>query len=230
MVSTTLRSRIDRDQQRGNVSDDRVPTTTVRMDEGALRQHVKGELRTRMRSLRRTLPAETRLEKSYRICAFLQEIEPVLQARVVGSFLAMSTEVDLAAFVGWLQARGQSVAVPRIAADGKSLEFCLLDSALTLEQHPLGFVQPSGVHPTIATSELDVVLVPALAIDLRGYRVGYGQAFYDRTLPQATRAVRIGVAFDFQLVPEVPDTPGDEPVHMVVTDKQIHRCSQSMAP
>ena len=60
--------------------------------------------------------------------------------------------------------------------------------------------------------------MPALAYDPAGFRIGYGAGHYDRTLPLCTRAKTVGVCFDFQLIAEVPVTPGDVPVSLVVTE------------
>jgi 5-formyltetrahydrofolate cyclo-ligase len=79
--------------------------------------------------------------------------------------------------------------------------------------------QPGPCDPPASPGELDVIVVPALAVDPSGQRIGYGAGCYDRTLPQfAPPAKSIAVAFDFQLVAEVPSTPGDIPVDLVVTD------------
>ena len=67
------------------------------------------------------------------------------------------------------------------------------------------------------------MVVPCLAIDPRGQRVGYGKGFYDRLLPTLPNAFRVAIAFDFQLVAEVPDAEGDVPVQAVVSDKRILR-------
>ncbi len=65
-------------------------------------------------------------------------------------------------------------------------------------------------------------MVPALQIDGRGHRIGYGAGFYDRTIPRfAPPALTMGVAFSFQLIAEVPITPGDVPLALVVTDERL---------
>ena len=69
---------------------------------------------------------------------------------------------------------------------------------------------------------LDIVIVPGLAFDPQGYRIGYGGGFYDRTLPKwCPPAIAIGVAFDLQLASEVPREPWDIPVDLIVTDQRV---------
>ena len=72
-----------------------------------------------------------------------------------------------------------------------------------------------------------MIVVPALAVDPRGHRIGYGAGYYDRTLPRfAPPAVRRAVAFDFQLVAEVPSTEGDVAVDWIVTDARALRAER----
>ena len=66
-------------------------------------------------------------------------------------------------------------------------------------------------------SDLDLIIVPGVAFDRRGHRIGYGRGFYDRALAQMPRAVRIGVCHAFQLIDQVSPWDGDEPVDLIVT-------------
>jgi 5-formyltetrahydrofolate cyclo-ligase len=85
------------------------------------------------------------------------------------------------------------------------------------------FLQPPEHAPSVADGDVDLVIVPALAADERGHRIGYGKGFYDRLLPRLSGATRLCVIFDFELVAEVPNRPGDEMVDLIVTDARIAR-------
>jgi 5-formyltetrahydrofolate cyclo-ligase len=91
-----------------------------------------------------------------------------------------------------------------------------------MEERGLGFREPAeDAEEAVA---LDAIVVPALQIDASGHRIGYGAGYYDRTLPRySPPATAIGVAFDFQLIAEVPVTEGDVAVSMVVTDQRVFR-------
>ena len=93
-----------------------------------------------------------------------------------------------------------------------------------LERGAFGIPEPDPGAPVITRP--DVVLVPFLAADPRGYRVGYGKGFYDRLLPELGDALRVAAGFDFQLVPEVPSAPFDVPVDVVVTDARVLRAER----
>jgi 5-formyltetrahydrofolate cyclo-ligase len=191
-------------------------------DEDALRRRVKAELRKRLRALRKTLPLAACRDRSARIVGRLAELEPVTRARSVALFWPLEDrhEVDLRALDATLRERGARVAYPAVDGDdGATLSFRFVGSLDDMIEGAFGVREPSPAELTAAPGELDVIIVPALALDPRGHRIGYGKGFYDRTLGAfAPPAVTVGVVYDFQLLAEVPETAGDVPVDHVVTD------------
>ena len=85
--------------------------------------------------------------------------------------------------------------------------------------------EPPEDAARLLPKEVDFALVPALALDPRGYRIGYGGGYYDRLLPKLSQARTCAVAFDFQLIAEVPELPFDVAVDLVVTDERVIRAS-----
>ena len=84
-----------------------------------------------------------------------------------------------------------------------------------------GVREPAPEDPLAKPGSLDAIVVPTLAVDPRGHRIGYGAGYYDRALPQfAPPTSTLAVAFDFQLVAEVPNTEGDVTVGWIVTDSR----------
>ena len=188
-----------------------------------LRRRVKAELRKRMRGLRGTLPATACAERSERITARLVALEPIARARSVALFWPMTgrREVDLRSLDERLRSLGARVAYPVIADDGSgSMSFRFVADPESMSEDPsLGVRQPGPDQPEVAPGELDAIVVPALAVDPSGHRIGYGGGHYDRALPRfAPPAATVAVAFDFQLLVEVPFTAGDVRVEHVVTD------------
>src|SRR5262249_26368159 len=128
-------------------------------------------------------------------------------------------EVDLTPLDPRLRARHKRIAYPSIDHDTREMTFRFVEDPSDLEERGFGFREPSPSAPE--ASSLDVIVVPALQIDGRGHRIGYGAGFYDRTLRRFVPPARsIGVAFGFQLIAEVPITEGDVPVSLVVTDER----------
>jgi 5-formyltetrahydrofolate cyclo-ligase len=189
--------------------------------EDYIRRRVKAEIRKRMRGLRSTLPADACAKRSAAILERL-EAHPALQAaRRVALFWPIEArhEVDLRPLDAALRARGVSVAYPAIDPETRVMDFRSGFDPSVMEEQGMGFREPPPGATVAARGDLDVVIVPALAVDPRGHRIGYGAGFYDRALPlYAPPAITIAVAFDFQLVAEVAQTEGDVPVQFVVTD------------
>jgi 5-formyltetrahydrofolate cyclo-ligase len=188
----------------------------------ALRYQAKAVLRKRARALRNSIPRASVLDRSARIAARLEALPAVASASSIALFWPIEgrNEVDLTALDARLRAAGKRVAYPSIDPDTGVMTFRFVADPGTLDERGLGFREPADDAPEAAA--LDVVVVPALQVDGRGQRIGYGAGYYDRTLPRfAPPAVAVAVAFDFQLVAEVPDTPGDVPVALVVTDERV---------
>jgi 5-formyltetrahydrofolate cyclo-ligase len=91
---------------------------------------------------------------------------------------------------------------------------------VTRELHParFGLLEPAADSPEALPQRIDVFVVPGLGFDARGARLGYGKGFYDSALAAAPRALRIGVAFDCQIVHEIPEHAGDQRVDVIVTE------------
>jgi 5-formyltetrahydrofolate cyclo-ligase len=187
-----------------------------------LRYRAKAVLRKRARALRSTIPAPAIAARSTQIREALSELDAFAAAKAIALFYPIEgrQEVDLRPLDAELRARGARVAYPSIDPETRVMTFRFVADPEAMEERGLGFREPSDEDAEAAV--LDVVIVPALQIDPRGYRIGYGAGFYDRTLPRfCPPARKIGVAFDFQLVPEVPTTDGDVPLEVIVTDTRV---------
>lgn len=195
--------------------------------EDALRRRVKLELRKRMRGLRNTLPAAACAERSARIVDRLAALEPIAKARAVALFWPIEArhEVDLRPLDAALRARAVRVAYPAVVDEGRTMLFRFASDAAAMVETSMGLREPPDDAPVANGTELDAIVVPALALDPRGHRIGYGAGFYDRTLlAHAPPAVTIGVAYEFQLLSEIPDTEGDVAVDWAVTDARSEKC------
>ena len=186
-----------------------------------LRQQAKQQLRDRMRSLRRQLPAEARQARSERIVERVRALDAFERAGTLLSFVAIRAEADPSALLAAARAAGKQCALPRVEQDTGRLAVHRWDEGDLLERGAFGVPEPSPSAPTVPLEQLDLVVVPALALDERGHRIGYGKGFYDLLLPTLPNAVRCAVAYDFQLVAEVPEMPGDERVDVIVTDARV---------
>jgi 5-formyltetrahydrofolate cyclo-ligase len=213
---------------------DRAPHSHTLAPEGAIRHRVKAEIRKRMRGLRKTTPASACAERSRLLVLELEKHPDVVRARSVALFWPIEDkhEVDLRPLDASLRARGVKLYYPAIDRHDDDpdpeavpvMTFRRVDDPARLadpsSEAGNGFAEPAKDAPEAGTLDIDVIVVPAIAIAPSGHRIGYGAGYYDRTLPRWSGAVTIGVAFDFQLIVEVPTTDGDVPLAWIVTDKR----------
>ena len=184
-----------------------------------IRLKVKAELRKRLRGVRKTTPLEACEVRSKALVARLETHQALASARTVALFwpIVSKHEVDLRPLDATLRARGVRIAYPSIDAETNVMTFRFVDDVANMEEKGFGFMEPSPDAPE--ATALDVIIVPAIAVDPTGQRIGYGAGYYDRTLPRfAPPAVSIAVVYDWQLVAEVPAMPDDVPCASVVTD------------
>ena len=132
-------------------------------------------------------------------------------------------------FLGWLQQLGQNKfphALPRMDWACRSLDFHQIDDPHTdLETTRTGVIQPRKKCRQVDASTVSAVLVPGLAFDLAGGRLGRGAGFYDRTLANLPPEIpRWSVAFLDQVVPEVPMAQWDQPLHGLILPTGLVRC------
>ena len=190
-------------------------------DPEALRA-AKRELRARARALRDAVPEEERRTMGRAVEARLFSLPELARAGTVLVFSSFGSEVPTAGIVARLLREGHRVALPRLA--GGEIEARAFRPGDPMVRARFGALEPAAGE-VVPPEELDVVVVPGLAFDRQGYRVGYGGGYFDRFL-RRTRpdALRVGICFHLQLVDEVPHGEGDVPVDAVVTDRELVRC------
>jgi 5-formyltetrahydrofolate cyclo-ligase len=145
---------------------------------------------------------------------------------IVSAFLPIDVEIDPRPLMRVLHERGHRVVVPVVRGRGKPLLFRLWAPDSALVTGVFGVAVPP---PGAPEHDPDVLIVPLLAFDRRGHRMGYGAGFYDRTLAvlkERSPILAVGVGYAGQEVAEVPTGSHDVPLDLVVTDREIIR----MAP
>lgn len=193
-----------------------------------LRELAKRELRSRMRSVRGALPRTACAERSARAIARVSELPELQAARTLVGFSAIQRELDLAALLAEARTQGKCVGLPRVVQTDDTDDAAPRLELLALNDEPLvegafGVLEPPESALPIDPAAVDVILVPGLAFDAQGQRLGYGRAFYDRLLPTLPNAFRIGIGYDFQFVAELPVDPHDVPLHCIVSDARVLR-------
>jgi len=208
---------------------------TERLMESALHRHrIKSEVRRAAAEARRSLNASERLARSRRIVAFCRDIDGFSSAEVVCSYVNFREEVETAEFIAALLREGRRVAVPvHLHGTAQPPIFAEIRSLSELAPNHFGILQPPpATARLVATAAIPLFLVPGLAFDPAGRRLGYGLGFYDRAFADAAPgALKVGLAFELQILESVPADPHDVPLDFVVTeDRVIHAAAGAGSP
>lgn len=139
-------------------------------------------------------------------------------ARCLALYSAIHNEVSTDEIVGEALGEGKSVVFPRVTGD--TLEFVMIESPADLVTGAFGVKEPNG-RTLVPVQKLDLVVVPGVAFDQRGHRLGYGRGYYDRALAECpSHCMKVGFAYDFQLVEELPATEYDETLSVLITESR----------
>jgi 5-formyltetrahydrofolate cyclo-ligase len=182
----------------------------------------KREIRKRILTLRNAMPPESITAKSDEIVRRLMELREIRDSSTLMVFLSFGSEVLTDDLIRWGWSEGKRIVVPLCRPESRELTPCRIDGFDELETGHYGIREPkAGRLRSVPRAEIDAVIVPAVAFDRRGYRVGYGGGYYDRFLPECPQAANIGAAFACQIVPEVPSDRYDLAVDRIVTEEGI---------
>lgn len=171
----------------------------------------KNEIRYKMKSLRVIMPPEARRSAAEEVFDRLEKTAAFLLSNKIMMYHSLPDELDTHEFLKkW--AGKKRFFLPRI--NGVNLEVLPYDES-RLELGSFHIEEPTGNEIT-NPEEIEMVVVPAVAYDRKGKRLGRGKGFYDRFLAQ-TKATKVGVGYEFQLVDELPAEDHDIPMDMVIT-------------
>ncbi len=183
-------------------------------------RETKRALRERVLAARDSLPPEFRAAASAAICRALARRGDFAAASTVLLTSPFGSEWDTMPLLLIALERGKAVALPRVNATAHTLELCRLsEPSRDVGPGYRGIPEPQSHCALIAADAIDWVLVPGIAFDTAGHRLGYGGGYYDRLLPQLRRdAARIAGAYEMQLVDRVPAGAHDVPVQGLATE------------
>jgi 5-formyltetrahydrofolate cyclo-ligase len=177
-----------------------------------------------MRAARRKLSEAERLARSRRVWERVTALSSYQHARVVLGYMAFDDEVLTDGLMQHAMASGKQIVLPMVLSDRQGMALYVIEDLErdvatgyrgTLEP------QPPRAH-AVAPESLDLVLIPGVAFDLRGGRLGFGAGFYDRFLSRLPSDIpTLGLAFDFQVIPRLPLQPHDMLLNAIVTESRV---------
>ena len=191
----------------------------------------KVEIRRQILAKLAAMSDEQRHEGSVAACSRLTALEVFQHASVVMLYMPLASEVDLTPAAIRCFQTGKTVCVPLVDWKRRDMEPVEVtsfdDHVMEVDEH--GLRMPRGGAP-IPPNLLDLVVVPGLAFDAHGHRLGRGGGYYDRFLSRLRRtAATVGLGFDVQITDEVPVDDGDISVDIVVTDRRVTHARGSRA-
>ncbi|MDQ3885269.1 MAG: 5-formyltetrahydrofolate cyclo-ligase [Thermoproteota archaeon] len=181
----------------------------------AVRQ--KKEKRQEMLSIRNKLNREEVRKKSKTIQEFVINSKEFQHAEVVGAYFAFGSEVTTELIIGRARILGKRIALPRVESDKITFyEFTLTKSLI---KSRFGIMEPP---PYLHISNIDILLVPGIAFDKNGNRLGYGKGFYDRLLTSNRAIFSVGLAYLFQIVDNLPHDMYDQRLDAIASEDGVH--------
>lgn len=196
------------------------------------RMQSKSMLRNEYKKRRRALGQEDYDVACEKITSHLLALDAVRNAKMILSYVAHGREADTRTALATLVEEGKIVCTPGGRDPEEALNcfhFLTHDDPLLDRSWAPGYV-PSEVCDAVNLADVDVFIVPAIVWDPDGYRIGYGGGYFDRLLAEAApHALRVGLAYDWQVIDRVPRESWDMPVQCVVTDQRVIWVSHEQA-
>lgn len=187
---------------------------------------LKKELRKQMLARRGQIPNEVRQNKSQTIVEKLMELPPYQQASVLFTFIPFGHEVDIRPLIDQAVEDGKQIVIPYTDMKQKEMTIFLFEGWDRLVPGVYGILEPDpSTANSIPREKVDLILVPGVAFDQNGGRLGYGGGFYDRFLAHySTCPPLVAPCYSEQITDLVPVENHDFRVHYVITDKEIINC------
>lgn len=186
----------------------------------------KNFLRQRIVTFRQELQPTLRDEKHRLILQHLVSLPEVQAAKEIMVYLDYRGEVATADILRWGWAAGKTMAVPVTLKPERKLVPVAIHTFDDLQIGAYGIREPR-LGKEVPAEHLDLVLVPGVAFDRHGWRLGYGGGYYDRFLPRLRPdCLKIGLAYDLQIVQQVPFEEHDIPLDLLVTETEVIDCKE----
>jgi len=185
----------------------------------------KKELRNRMHGARKDAHNKCdKKEAQQRVVCFLEKMSEYTRAKNILSYASMKTEMPTDELNGRIMADGKTLCLPMTRKEEKEMEAGEVRDLKVLAKTDLGTLEPDiREAKIIEPQEMDIVIVPGLAFDEEGHRIGYGSGYYDRYLKRVRPdCLKIGIAFDEQIVKKIIHEEHDVKMDLIISEKKIY--------
>jgi 5-formyltetrahydrofolate cyclo-ligase len=185
----------------------------------------KDEIRALVGLKRKELDETTAEVLSDRVQDRVLNLDKFMSADVVACYIAVPGEVRTNLIISACKDAAKTVCVPAYNRNDKTYQMVKIDENSVMGSGPMGILEPMGGE-VVSMDFIEAVLVPGVAFDAAGRRVGHGGGHYDRLLGGSKRtALKLGLGFEFQVFDKVPWWEHDINMDLVVTENRVIRCS-----
>ena len=196
-----------------------------RMEWTMLDKELKAVLRKEIRKLREELPEDERKELSRKVIENLKKLKEFKKAKTIMLYYPIKGEVDLTPLFTDILESGKKLLLPKVV--GENIYPIEVNDLSCLGEGCFNIPEPLG-GKIYKPEKIDLVVVPGVAFDKKGCRLGFGKGFYDRFLPRI-KGFKVGVAYDFQVKEEILCEEHDIPLDAVITPSTIYRRAGNVA-
>ena len=184
-------------------------------------QEAKAALRKQVLARREALPVDARRAAGLAIEKRVFALTKYQRAKCVMAYMSFGMEMDMTAIVEAIIWSGKKLTLPRVDRATKMLSLHRVENMADLVAGVWGIREPRADLPTVTIDAIDLVLMPGVAFDIQGNRLGYGAGFYDKLLVSTSaQPTRVAAIFDCQLVDAVPTDAHDQRVHVLITESR----------
>jgi 5-formyltetrahydrofolate cyclo-ligase len=183
----------------------------------------KKEIREDYKARRALLPAEERERWSAQIGDHLLPLLAPYTTILV--YASKPPEVDTRLLIERLLREGKKVIVPIIEKETKGLRLSYLHNPACLVESTFRVPEPIGSEIPASPEAVEVAIIPLIAFDAEGSRLGYGEGYYDRFLRKYRHILKVGIAFSLQQQTVLPQDADDVKMDIIVTEKKVYRCN-----
>jgi len=179
----------------------------------------KNDLRKELRLKRDMLSKDLIVKLSSLLYNRIINDERFIKAKTIMTYVSMGSEADTHNLINYSLKMGKKVSVPVVVRGTKTLEISYINSMDDLLLGSYEILEPKQ-FARCNKEDIDLIIVPAIAFDLNGHRIGYGAGFYDRLLAENTNAVKMGIGYDFSIVENTFPQKYDVSMDCILTDER----------
>ena len=178
----------------------------------------KEEIRKKYLTIRESLSEEEAENKSQSVCKMLFSMSCFEQSDWLYGYMPIRKEVNIRPFLEHLLRNGKNIALPRV--DGNTMEFYQITSFDDLKEGTFHILEPKEGCPKVESSGF--MLIPGVAFDFNGGRIGYGKGYYDKYFSTHSHALeKLGIAYTMQIIEDIPTTSQDVRLHGLISEEDF---------